>query len=122
MRLSWKDVATTLMAAAVAVIFVAHFQQWEWPLIGDVRLATLVVGAIGLGMCIVGGDPNAVTAKNAYTVFASSLGVGALALAALGAISDWPVVLAALVAVTLVLYVVTTVRHAVVEMPIARPV
>ena len=51
MKLSWKDGVTTLLAVAVGAIAYALASQWSWPLVGDVRIAAIVVWAIGVAMC-----------------------------------------------------------------------
>ena len=120
MRITWKDGVTTVMAVVIAAIFAAQALAWSWPLLADVRSATLAVGIIGLGMCAVGSDPTAVTSKSAYTVLAGSLGGAALILAVVGVISGWPVVFTGLVLVTELLYVIATTRHLLGVMPAPR--
>ena len=121
MRLTWKDGATTVMVAVIAAIYAAQTLQWGWPLIGEVRIATLAVGALGLGMCIVGADPSVMTARTGYTVLATTLGAAAGTLTIVGVITGWSVVLTALVLITVLLYVIATSRHLLGVVPMARP-
>lgn len=115
MRATWRDAAATGLAAAVLAVYAANIFGWNVPLVGDTRLAVLAIGIVGLGMCIAAADPNVFTARTAYTVAASALGVLALALVVVGLITGWALVLTALVAVTALLYVMATVRHLVRE-------
>jgi hypothetical protein len=121
MRATWRDGAATVLAAAVVGVYAGHALDWSLPLIGDVRLAILVVGILGLAACIVGADPAAITSRTAYTAFASGLGVTALLLVIVGLITGWELVLTALAVVTLALYAVATIRHLLRERPAAVP-
>ena len=51
MKLSWKDAVTTLLAAAAGVIAFALTSGWSWPVVGDARVAAIVVWALGVAMC-----------------------------------------------------------------------
>jgi hypothetical protein len=110
-----------VLAAAVVGVYAGHALDWSLPLIGDVRLAILAVGIIGLGGCILGADPAVITSRTPYTALASGLGVTALLLVILGLITGWELVLTALAVVTLALYAVATIRHLLRERPAAVP-
>ena len=69
-----------------------------------------------------GADASVMTARSGYAVLASTLGVAAAVLTVASLITGWPMVLAALVLLTTLLYVMATVRHALGAMPMARPV
>lgn len=113
MRLTWRDFLTTGLMGVVALVYATHVGGWGWPIADDVRGATLLVGVIGLGSCIVGGSGSVIAAKGRYMALMGALGGAAVMLTVGGLISGWPVAFALLVLDTLLLYVVATVRHAI---------
>jgi hypothetical protein len=113
MRITWRDGATTLLAALVALIFAAYTLGWSVPIVDDARGAILAIGLIGLGMCIVGASPSSMTSKSGYTALMSALGVAALLLVIVGVVTGWPVVVALIAINTVVMYAIATTRHAV---------
>lgn len=121
MRATWRDGAAILLAAVVVAIYGGYWLDWNLPMVSDIRIATLALGVVGLAMCIVGADPSAITSRTAYTVIASSVGVGALALVVMGLITASPIVFTALVLVIALLFVMATARHLLRGQPIAQP-
>jgi len=113
MGLTWKDGVTTLLAVAVAVVYQALASGWAVPVVGDARGASLVLGIVGLAMCIIGADATAMTTRDRATVTASILG-GAAAVLTIGAlITGWPTLALLLAADILLLWIVSTLRHAI---------
>ena len=90
MRLTWRDAITTLLVIAVVVVYYAYVNGTDLPIIDDVRGALLVMGAAGLGTCIVGGSSGYV-GRNSYTTLMSILGIVAFAVIAFGLITaaEW---------------------------------
>lgn len=121
MRLTWRDFVTTLLIAAVVLVFASNAAGWAWPFVDTTRGATLVVGAIGLGACIVGGSGNAIVAKSRYMALMSTLGGAAALLLVVGLISGWPIALSLLVLDTVLLYVIATVRHGLMGSALPEP-
>jgi hypothetical protein len=115
MRLTWRDGVTTLLAAAVVGIFAAHTANWSVPFVEDTRWATLLIGAVGLSMCIVGGSGATIAAKSTFTVVAGILGGAAMLLVIIGLTIGWSLAVTLLSADTLLLWVVSTIRHAAVS-------
>jgi hypothetical protein len=113
MRLTWRDGATTLLAAAVALIYVANAAGWAIPVVDDTRGATLLLGVVGLGMCIVGGSGSTIARSDALIVPAGILGGVAFLLIVVGLITSWAIVVPLLSADTLLLWAISTARHAV---------
>jgi len=103
---------TTLLVGAVALTYAAYTAGWAIPVIDDARGATLLVGAVGLTMCIVGGSESVIASRDAFIVPASVLGGVALLLIIAGLITGWSLAVPLLAAVTLLLWTISTVRHA----------
>jgi hypothetical protein len=120
MRLSWRDGATTLLAGVVGVVYAAYTYGWSWPLVDTARGATLVIGSVGLLMCIVGGSGSAIPSKSAFTIVASTLGGAALLLVVIGALTGWSLITTLVAAVTLLLWTASTVHHATAGSPAPR--
>jgi len=121
MRLTWRDFVTTLLMAAVVMVYAANAAGWAWPIVDTVRGATLVVGVIGLGSCIVGGSASAIAAKGRYMALMGTLGGVAALLTVVGLVSGWAIALNLLVLDTLLLYAIATVRHMVGESRLPEP-
>jgi hypothetical protein len=108
MALGRKDFAATVATALVVLVFFATHQGWNVWLIGDSHRwaagAIFVLGAFTCGQ----GSP----AKDAATKWLATLGVLALALGVLALVSGSLTPLSLLVVDIVVLWLVSTVRHA----------
>jgi hypothetical protein len=118
MRLTWRDVVTTVFMGAIAVVYAAFLGGTSAWLISSARGTTLAVFALGMvGGCMLGAagdlfrEPQS-RAVRAWRVIASFLGVVALAAAVAGLASGSTTALAVLVATTGVLWLAATGRHA----------
>jgi len=117
MRITGRDAVTTALALVVVLVYVAYRASWAIPVVGDVRGATLVLGAVGLAMCIVGGSSSTVVRKDAFLVPLSVLGVGAFVAIAVGLITGWELIVTLLTADILLMWVLATMRHAIATGP-----
>jgi hypothetical protein len=126
MRLTWKDAVATLFMAAIVVVYAAFLNGTSAWLISTSRGTTAAVLVLGwIGGCALGGLAEAYTgarspAARAFTAIATVLGLAALTAAILGLITGGTVALAVLVAATIALWLVATIRHAFTTLP--RPV
>jgi hypothetical protein len=115
MKLTWKDVTSTVFMAAIVVIYAAFLNSTTAWLISSARgtaAAVLVLGIVGgCGMSAAAEQYQGKRARG-YTSFASVLGATALVAGVLALITASTVALAILVAATLALWLVVTVRHA----------
>jgi hypothetical protein len=68
------------------LVFYAYLSGTDLAIVNDTRGALLVIGAFGLGMCIVGGSADSFQ-KGAYTVLQSVLGVVSLAIVLFGLVT-----------------------------------
>jgi len=112
MHLTWKDGVTTLLAGVVGIAYAAHALAWHWPIVEDARGATLLIGIVGLGMCIVGGSGDTISSRSRFTIVAGILGSTSLLLIIVGLVTGWPLAVALVAATTLLLYAISTIRHA----------
>jgi hypothetical protein len=118
MMLTWKDAVSALFMAAVVAVYLAFTGGTHLWLISSARGATAAVLVLGMvGGCAFGAagsrfgvaEPVAV---RLYLVFMSLLGAVALATAVAGLVTGSTLALAALVFLTIALWVIATVRHA----------
>jgi hypothetical protein len=114
MRLDWKDGLNTVLAGAVALVALAVTNDWGWPLLGSVRTGSLVVGALGIAMCIGsrGGEAFESGRPGAAVKILAGLGVLALVLTVVGAVGGSESVFMALAIDTIVMWLMATIRHA----------
>jgi hypothetical protein len=106
MTLTRKDgVATGLVGLAV-LAFLATHEAWNVPLIGDShRWAAAVILALGIAACAAG-------ARRTTSVLFGTLGAAAFVFAVLALVTGSLTPLSLLVADMLVMWAVSTVRHA----------
>ncbi len=120
MKLTWKDLTATVLAAAAVAVFLAVTRSWDWPLLGSYRMGIVALLIIGQGSCVLGGSADAIsslTDRTAHAVRAADivaivLGGLALVLAVIGLFVGTRAPFVALVVDILILWVVSTLRHA----------
>jgi len=121
MRLTGKDAVSTVSMAAIVVIYIAFLNSTTAWLISSARgtaAAVLILG--GVGGCVMsaaGGQYQGPRAR-AYMSLAGVLGGIALVSGVIALITASTVALAILVAATLTLWLVATVRHALTPAPV----
>jgi hypothetical protein len=116
MMLTWKDAVSALFMAAIVAVYLAFLGGTHLWLISSARGATAVVLVLGMtggafgaaGIRFGAAEP---LAMRVYLTFVSLLGIAALATAVAGLATGSTVALAALVVLTLSLWVISTVRH-----------
>jgi hypothetical protein len=111
MPLTWKDGAATGLLALVALLFYAYLTgSTDIAIVSDTRGALLVIGALGLGMCIVSSS-SAVLGRSPYTILQSVLGVSAVVVVVIGLITAWAWTVSALTLIIAVMWAATLIRH-----------
>jgi hypothetical protein len=114
MRLTWKDGVTTLLAIATVVVALAVVQDWGWPLLGSYRAGAVVLLAVGLGMCALGGSTvQRSEARGPYFATMSMLGLFALGFAIWTLIADAEGPFLGLAITSILMWLVSTLHHAV---------
>ena len=113
MHLTRNDLVATLAAIGVTLVTLAVIGEWGWPLLGSVRTGAAAVLLLSMGMCAAGnasaGTPSM---RDPYVRFMAVAGVAILVAAVVAIVTaseTWLVVETALV---LVMWLVSTVRHA----------
>jgi hypothetical protein len=118
MMLTWRDAVTTLLAGAIAAVYLAFLDGAHLWLISGARGTAVTVLLLGLaGGYVLGTARHQAsaadsTAVRVYLAFAGLLGAAALATAVISMITGSNAALAALVVVTILLWIVSIVRHA----------
>jgi hypothetical protein len=118
MRLSWRDGLATLFVGVGAVVYALWLAEADVPGFSGVRpLAGLVLGlglAASVTAVVYGVGAGLLRASKTYLVIASLLGLVALVAGVIALVNADETMLAALVAATVALWVISTVRHALV--------
>lgn len=119
MKLTWKDGVSTGLVALGLLMAVAAVQGWGWPLLSGVRAGILALGIVGLAACVLGGSLDRFYYTDPFGLMTSVIAMGSMALAIVGGLifgtQEFVIVLAA---VTTMLWVLATLRHAVEAAPI----
>lgn len=110
MKLSWKDILTTLLAIVVGVALFAKIKEYDWAFIGSWRTAIGSLGFLGLLMATI--DEEDFTHFNAWGAVEWIFAVGAVGLVIAGLIVSSKVLVVALAADLLALWGATIIRHA----------
>lgn len=117
MRLTWRDAASTVLAAVVLVFTLAAVRDWGWPLLGSFRSATIVIAIVGLVMVGFGTAAREVRWSDPFMAVDGVIGVAAVVLfiiAMFAASQGWFVAFAAAV---LAMWLVPALRHVVEHEP-----
>ena len=114
MTLTRKDAVATGLAALAVSVFLATHEAWNVPLVGDShRWAAAVILALGIGACSVG-------AKRVNSALFGVLGAAAFVFGVLSLVTGSLAPLSLLVADMVVMWALTTFRHA--HTPPRRPI
>ena len=117
MGLTWKDAVATVFVSAIVAVYAAFLGGTSAWLISSARGTTTAVLVLGfVGGCVLGGHADAYQGAKSrsariYTAIAAMLGLVALTAAIVGLITGGTVALAVLVAATIALWFIATVRH-----------
>ena len=122
MRLTWRDWVATACVGAAAVIYAVWLSQDEVLGISGARgigLAVLVLGLVASVTAVVFGvGEGLLRANKLYLALASVLGLVALVAGIVVLVNQNETMLATLVGSTVVLWMISTVRHAI---PVEHP-
>ncbi len=116
MRLTWRDWVATACVGAAAVMYAVWLSQDEVLGISGARgigLAVLLLGlAASVTAVVFGVGEGLLEASKLYLAVASVLGLAALVAGIVALVNQNETMLATLVAATIVLWLVSTIRHA----------
>ena len=110
MILSWKDGVATLIAISIGLFSYFKLQGVHMSFLDNNRIAILLIGLVGVGMCAFG-SVTGVTLSTGWNIVLSGLGIGALLLIILGLILGSQLMVLLLSGVILVMWFLTTIRH-----------
>ena len=110
MSLTYKDAVATVITAGVVVLSYAKLKEYDWPLLGSWRLATLALLILGLGTCIFVGS-NITAIKGGWMNAGAAVGGLAMALAILGLIFNNKIMFILLSVSIIALWALTTIHH-----------
>jgi hypothetical protein len=125
-HLTWRDGVATFFAVAIGVVTVAVANAWHWPLIGSFRSAAIVVLALAVPMCAIGGNAFWESTAFAHPVRAlrdpylavdmmlAPVAVGVVVIALVTGTQGWFLALAVTIGIK---WLVATTRHAVESEP-----
>ena len=119
-RLTGRDRAASAFVALGTIIYLSWLADAELPGLSSVRAVTVAVLALGFAAsasAVVPGFESLIHGSKVYLGLTSLLGAGALAAGILALVTESEGWLAALVATTLVMWVVSTIRHTMVNAP-----
>jgi hypothetical protein len=109
MKLTWKDIVTTLLAAGGAALVWAKFYEYNWAVVGSWRSAVAVLAGLGLGMCIFSNYQ--AEFRNRVDTGEMVLGIAAAVMAVVGMVVTSSIIFYALAGVIGTLWLVSTFRH-----------
>lgn len=107
MALTWKDLATTILAILVAGFSYLMVTGYRLPLISGYRWATLVLLILGIAMCAM----SSANQGGPWIIAASVLGVITLLLIVASFIMGTKTIFIALSGTILLLWAIATLRH-----------
>ena len=117
MHLLKKDIAAAVLVAAGGVIYLLKVNNLILPGTGGTRAAAAIILAVGFvasAMAVVPGFEDLMHGSKVYLVTASLLGVVALVSGVIALVTGSSTALAVLMAATVVMWLMATIRHAVV--------
>lgn len=116
MSLRWKkDGVATVLIAALAAMAWASYKGWDWPVVASARVVAVLAFVIGLAICVIGGAGSfEKKPEKMGAIQRLFLAHGALAFLLMIAVLIWPrhTLLAILVGVVGLMWLITTIRHA----------
>jgi hypothetical protein len=114
MRLSWKDAWATVLVAFGLSMALSVTQGWNWPLLGGVREGIVALGIAGVGACLLGSPRERFFFTDPFGLVTMLIVMVALAVAIVGGLIVGSIqYLLVLMVLTVALWALATLRHAV---------
>ena len=105
-----KDGMTTGLAMLPASAFILQFAGRSLPFLMSYRWATLLLGAIGLGMCVLSGTTD-MKMSNPWTLTGAILGGASFVFIVVGLLTGSKTIFMMLAGTILVMWALTTIHH-----------
>ena len=114
MRLTWKDAVSTALVVAGLAMALSVLAGWGWPLLGGVRAGIVALGVLGGIACVLGAPLERSYYVDPFGLITAVVGMVGVTIAIVGGlVFDAPQFLLALMLVTIMLWALATLRHAV---------
>jgi hypothetical protein len=114
MRLTWKDLASTVLVVVGLALALSVTQGWNWPLLGGVREGIIALTVVGFGAHLLGAPRERFYFTDPFALVTMLIVVAAFAVAIVGGLITASVqYLLVLMLVVTVLWAMATLRHAV---------
>jgi hypothetical protein len=124
MRLGWRDAAATLPVAASVGLFLAYRADVDLPVVSGPRAVAILVFLLGVASCWVGGGITSSQVPQPRNFWRNALGfhgAAAFLITVLVLITGSAALLAALVALVVLMWMLTTLHRLLVPRDIRRP-
>jgi hypothetical protein len=114
MRLTWKDLVSTILVLVGLALALSVTQGWSWPLLGGVREGIIALTVVGFGAHLLGAPRERFYFTDPFGLVTMLILVGAVAVAIVGGLITGSVqYLFILMVVTTSMWAMATLRHAV---------
>jgi hypothetical protein len=113
MALTRKDVVATMLAVVIVLVAMAVLGGWDWPLLGTERAGAIAVLVLGMAVCTQGtAISEGSSMREPYVATMSLVGIAVLGTAIWAIVAGTETAFAVEVTVTLVMWLISTLRHA----------
>jgi hypothetical protein len=114
MKLTWKDVGSTVLVVVGLTLALSVAQGWNWPLLGGVREGIIALAIFGFGAHLLGEPRERSYYSDPFGLMTMTIGVAAMAIAIVGGLitASFQYLLVLMVVVPM-LWALATLRHAV---------
>jgi hypothetical protein len=114
MKLSWKDVVSTILVVVGLTLALSVAQEWNWPLLGGVREGIIALAILGFGAHLLGDARERSYYSDPFGLITMIIVVTAMAVAIIGGLitGSFQYLLVLMVVVPM-LWAMATFRHAV---------
>lgn len=114
MRLTWKDLASTVLVVVGLALALSVTQGWNWPLLGGVREGIIALAVVGFGAHLLGAPRERFYRTVPFAILTMLIAVGAMAVAVVGGLITGSFeYLLILMLVTGMMWAMATFRHAI---------
>ena len=121
MRL-WKEARATLITVVGLTLALSVTQGWNWPFLGSARAGIVALGVVGLAVCGTSGwAASGMSAKDPFMIVAILAGIVLLVAGVIGLFVNTLPYLIVMMGMTVVLWLVATIRHLVEGDAYTRP-
>lgn len=112
MRLTWRDAASTVLLGAGVLMAASVIAGWNWPLLSGTRSGILALAVLGFASCVFGAPMERFYYTDPFGILTVVIAVlGAVVAIVGGLITGMGPFLGLLIAVSIMLWIMATLRH-----------